>query len=221
MLAMGAGRSFVLGAAPLAALLVGCFGNETTVFPSGLEPLEENTAPEPMGMVAYPEALSLVLGETNDYNFGHARGYVRAPAAVVWEALKDPDVVIDRRHNDVRSYELEVDPDYEWSYALSYTVDTIITVDWEEQWRMGTVLGTPEAPELGMLRYQKVWGSTLIELLEGSIQVIAIEPEVCEVQFIEHVRARGQSGDETGESMQDRFANILARSRGEPLPEIN
>lgn len=198
----------------------GCGGNEATEFPAGLEPLEENSAPVHQGGGTYPTELSLVSGETLDWKFVHARGYLRAPAGDVWAALKEPTVVMDVTHTDRQTFVIGTEPDYEWSYQLSYAVDEFITVEWDEAWRLGTVEGSPAAPTLAMVRYQKIFGTTFIDLLEGSILITAVpgETDITEVQFIEHLDAFSGGISDMSESMVIRFANMRAFARGEWPP---
>jgi uncharacterized protein YndB with AHSA1/START domain len=193
----------------------GCFGNTETYFPPGLEPLESNTAPLPDPAT---EGILYTTGKTADYDWAHARAVIHAPAAAVWQALKDPDVLVSWRQTTRHTFVLTPDAIYEFRYMLSYEVDNIITVTWDEDWRLGTIKGTPAAPELGMLRYQKVYGSTFIDLIEGSIQVVEIDDTTTEVQFVEHLKALQSGSAESVTTMQDRFAAIAARAHGQPLP---
>jgi hypothetical protein len=200
--------------------LIGCL-NETTTFPSGLEPLEPNTAPS-QDMAPYQETLQVVTGASPDYNFAHGRGYVMADPGTVWSVLMDPEVVVDRRQTDSQTWQLDTEPQYEYSLKLSYTVNKILSVSWDEAWRYGTITGTPAAPELAIIRYQKVWGSTFIRLLEGSITILPTpdDPGVTEVQFVEHVNAVQSTTDNMKQSMIDRFNAIVARSHGQSIPPI-
>ena len=63
---------------PALLLLVGipaCFGEESTVFPPGLEPLEANTAPpiQPVDGDPYPEVFSFAKGQRPEHYYGPAR----------------------------------------------------------------------------------------------------------------------------------------------------
>lgn len=199
-------------AALAAAGAGGC--NTSTEYPPGLEPLEDNTAPDPAGL----DQLSTVGGNTPDFAFGHGRGWIDAPAGAVWAALKDPEVVVSWRQTDRHTATPMPDPMYELRFELHYEVDNVITVSWDEDWRYGTLEGTPDAPELALTRYQKVYGTVYIDLIEGSITVTPRDDGTTELALIEHVKASQGGSNEIITTMQDRFASVLARVRGLPLP---
>jgi len=211
--------------APLALLAVcagaGCFGNDTSEFVPGLEPLEDNTAPLPAPVPGepLPETLGVVSGETDDYAWAHARAYVVAPAAKVWAAVRDPAVMSDRRNTDEQTFTYDVEPQYDFSFEIHYVVRDIVTVEWDERWRLGALEGTPLAPTVGLARYQKVFGTQFISRLEGSVMILAVDDAVTEVQLIEHTKAVSTGPDTIERSMADRFDNILAFVRGEPPPQ--
>jgi hypothetical protein len=70
-----------------------------------------------------------------------------------------------------------------------------------------------------MIRYQKVFGSELIRLIEGSIQVLATDdPEVTELQFVEHINAAGGGASDMRKSAQHRFDGVAATVRGDAVP---
>lgn len=195
-------------------------GNQTHEFPPGLEPLEENQAPlpEPSGQVQYPEELLFEVGN-DGYLWVHGRGYVQAPIADVWEAIQDPAVIASRRKDPDYKLKYDVEPGYDLSFSLQYQVEDVITVDWRENWRYGALEGTFDAPEWAMVRYQKVWGSVFIDLLEGSIQLLYVDENTTEIQLIEHLDAAGGSSSDLTRAMNDRLESIRAQLDGEPLPE--
>ncbi len=204
----------VLGA--LLVVLIGCQDDVTSVFPDGLEPLEDNTAPalQSGGTV---EGL-LTSGTDGDPKVLHGRGLVLAPPGVVWAATKDPEHLAARCATDRHSAEVGVEPQYEVSWKLHYEVDEIITVAWDELWRFGTIDGTPDAPTLAIIRYQKVFGSDFISLIEGSIQIRAADGGHTELQFIEHLSAvRGSLAEMRG-SMTQRYLTLVALAHGQPRP---
>ena len=185
----------------------GCFDDISTEFAPGLEPLEPNEAPLP----DEPSRLSIVSGDGENYMWAHGRGFVPASPAAVWEAAKDASVMVHVCASDEQTVETDVDPDYEYSFEVHYVVDTIVTVEWDELWRFGTVVGSPTDPSLALVRYQKVYGSDAITLLEGSVQVLSTDdPEIAEVQFVEHVEAFGGSTEDLRRSMTYRFDALLA-----------
>ena len=134
--------SWVATAALATAALGGCFGDTTTEFPPGLEPLEDDTAPAQQGG-SYTETLTMVDGELTNYTWVHGRGYILADPGTVWAASKDVDVMASACSTDTYSAEVGVEPEYEYGFRISYEVDQVITIAWDELWRYGTIEGTP------------------------------------------------------------------------------
>jgi hypothetical protein len=93
-------------------------------------------------------------------------------------------------------------------------------VEYDVTWRHGVIEGTLEEPTFVSARYQKTAGSTVIQRLNGGVLLIAVTPDVTEVQIIEELRAF-ESGYENIESfLRDMYAELKIRARGEPLPPI-
>jgi uncharacterized protein YndB with AHSA1/START domain len=203
-----------------AALCAGCwFGSGTTDFPPGLEPLEDNLAPAQAGP-PFVEAMAYLDGDNGRWAWVHGRGYLQAPPSEVWAALKRPEVVLAFCSTDRQEVEADVEPEYEHSFRVHYTVEELISVSWQEAWRYGTIDGVTAAPRFGMVRYQKVYGSNLIRTLEGSIQLHATaDAGATELQLIEHVDAAGGTVEDMRRSMQHRFDSVQAVvGGGEPPP---
>jgi len=202
----------------LAVCLAGCFGNESTEFPTGLEPLEDNVVPPHEGDT-FEETIAYADGDSGSYAWVHGRGFVLAAPADVWRAIETPELMVATCATDTQEIAADVEPDYEVSFQVSYTVEKLITVAWDELWRYGTIDGTQAAPALGMVRYQKVYGSTLIDLLEGSIQLHATtDPSVTELELIEHLAGAGGTADDMRASMQHRFDSVVSVVRGGDPP---
>ena len=204
----------------------GCFSEVETPFPPGLEPLEDNVAPapEPVDGDPYPETLVMVrqlAPYTPRTHSVHARGFVRAPTADVWAALRDPDVGADRRTFSDWSATQVVEPEYDFSYVIHSVITNVIVVEYDVTWRHGVVEGTLERPLLVSARYQKTEGSSAIEDLQGSILLREVEPGVTEVAIIEYLRAVA-SGHENIESfLRDMFAELVILSHGGTLPPVD
>lgn len=217
-------RRIALFLAPLvfAAALTGCFGNETTEFPEGLEPLGDNEAPPipPGAGDAFPEVIVFAEGSRDGFDWVHARAYVKGDATAVWDIIKEPEVVANRRETDSQTFTFGVEPQYEHSFAIDYLVKDFIDVDWTENWRYQTVEGSPDDVDLSFIRYQKTFGTVFINLLEGSIAVYRVEDGVSEIEFVEHLDAAMSSVDDMKQTVEDRIANIRARLAGQPLPEL-
>jgi hypothetical protein len=212
-------------AVSLAGSLAGCFlgGSESTPFPPGLEPIGENTAPLPAPVDGddYPEAIEIVHGEIDGVIFVHARGYIKSTPAKVWAALMVPDVVANRRSTDAHVASFDVEPDYDFSMLLSYTVERVVTIEWDETWRYGAVDGSFEAPAHGALSFQKTFGTTFIALLEGSIEVREIDgaDQVTEYGFMQNLDTIMTESAEQAQYPLDLHEDIKAHVAGLPLPE--
>lgn len=201
-------------------LLGGCWGNEPSAFPPGLEPLDDSpvalpgTAEDP-----FPEALVLEGVDGPRYDTIYARGYLRAPLAEVWAAFRDPAVGTDRRSADEWDVEPLDDPAYDDSYVIHCTAFEIVTVDWWTTWRHGVVAGTAEAPELVAIRWQKTDGSTILRLIEGSIVLRpADDGSVTELELVYRVDALASGVDDYSRYVNDVFEDARAVLHGEPLP---
>lgn len=218
---------FIAAAAGALALFVqGCFGEEITPFPPGLEPLEtENLSPGPAARDGepYPEELVMVRSFAPDIvrtHAIHARGYLHAPLSVVWEALRNPDVGADRRTFASWSTTYDVEPAYDYSYVIHSVIVNVITVEYDVTWRHGVVEGTLEAPTLAAARFQKTAGSTAISDLRGSFVLTEVAPGVTEIQIIEYLRAVSSSHENIESFLSDVFAELLVLSHGGTLPPI-
>jgi hypothetical protein len=193
------------------------------VFPPGLEPLEDNTAPLPMlgrdGEA--PESIVILTGERpTGLVFGHARGYIRAPITRVWEALRETDVNADRRATDEWSrVEVDVLPEgLTHSYIIETVVHAFITARYQVTWRHGLVEGELEEPEKVAVRWQKTFGLALIEVLEGSIVLTALDDELTEIEIVERLDAPSTDEDTIRLFLKDLFDETVLYTKGLPLP---
>jgi hypothetical protein len=212
------GRRYVAACALASGSMVaaGCQDDVTTVFPAGLEPLEDNAAPEPPGGPSSEELM--LVSSDGEHKWVHGRGFIQASPAAVWAASKDPE----RMANcDTTSHSatVGVEPAYEYGFEMHYFVDDVLNVEWDELWRYGTIEGVTEAPSFAIIRYQKVFGSDFITNLEGSAIFLATDvAERTEVQFVEHLTALGGSIDNMKHSTQHRFDVLSAVVHGRDIP---
>jgi len=198
-------------AAVLLAVSAGCQSNVKTPFPPGLEPLEDN----PVILTTVAEGL---VTKTTDspYVKIYGRGYVLLPPATVWAAVKSPAPNIAKCSTDVQMVTENNDPAYEYSFLVHYTVNNILTVEWDDQWRFGTIV---DEPFLGMIRHQKTQGSDLISLSEGTIEVDATDdPNVTELSFVEHLDATSAGVSDVLKGVQHNYDSQVAVSHGNPVP---
>jgi hypothetical protein len=220
-----------LGSLPLALFCLpagACaLAKEVTEFPPGLEPLEDNRAPWPEERGDdTPESLGEASGEgfdedlEADYSWCHARGYVKKPLRKVYSAIRVPRVGVDRRQVHEFDVEWGVEPEYTHSYVIHNTVNDIITVEYDITWRHGAVEGTESEP-LGVgSRWQKTEGSTVIEMIRGSVYSFEVDESTTALEMVLHQRSLRVSLDPElcRTYLQDFFVDILAESHGEPLP---
>lgn len=205
------GRSGLIWVALLAG---GCFSDQKTKFPPGLEPLEEDLAEPPVSQdEPYPEQLSLRRG-SDDWDWVHARAYVHAPLARTWEALRDPLVDVDDGRVDDWSITYDVEDGYDYSYRIHNVSEDIITVEFDITWRHGAVEGTVDAPELVAIRYQKTNGTEFIDMLRGSIVLRPVDDEVTELEMVEHLQAAAGGTPEIEAYFNDVFSDTLAFVHG-------
>lgn len=203
--------------------LTGCLAPSEIVFPPGLEPLEENTAPWPAAERGdpYPETLSMVSGEADAYAWTHARGYVHGSVSEVWDALQEPEVVVDRRGVDAWDVTLENVDGYDAAFTIHNEVYDIITIDFDLAWREGAVAGSIDDPQAVGVRFLKVAGTGLIEVMEGSITVYGMDSDLSAIELIEHLEAYSTGTAETESWMSDLFASVVAWVAGDPLPTFD
>jgi hypothetical protein len=160
----------------------------------------------------------LTVATTGDVKIVHGRGLIGPRRRWCGPPAKDPEHLYALRDRPATSAMVGVEPQYEFGWKFHYEVDEIITVAWDELWRFGTITGTPEAPELAIIRYQKVFGSDFITLIEGSIILRAAEAGATDIEFIEHLAAvRGATSDMAA-SMRNRFHTLVELGHGRPAP---
>jgi hypothetical protein len=181
-----------------------CIGNRGLDFPEGLEPLEDNLADDPaLGQ------LTTASGKDRP-SWGHGRALYAAPSDELWQIFKDPATVTNTWTTDEQSVELDVNPAYDYSFLIHYTVDDILTVEWDEEYRFGIIDGDESAPAFGMIRYQMVYGSEFIDIIEGSYEIVRIDDARTEVLMVQHVQALSGGKDDIVDSFEHVHANILA-----------
>jgi len=207
-------------------ILLACVGESVTPFEGdtggGLDTLSDNTATLPSGTDAepYPETLNHVTGETDDYAWAHAKGYVHADTATVWAAFQDVDVVTDRANVDTWTKEDSDEEGYDVSFLVHCLVNDLVEVAWDVGWFQSLNAGTAAAPQEVVGRVQKVEGSEFIELLEGSVLLRPADTNVTEVQLIYHVGSVGDDPAAVEDWVTAVYADAVAWSKGEALPAV-
>ena len=207
-----------------AALLAsaGCQDNVTTPFPVGLEPLEDNLVPVQQG----GEKLEMLRTTSTDIDSEiaiYGRGYVLVAPSVMWPASKNPDANDASCSTNQQIVTPNNDTAYEYSFLVHYVVNNILTVEWDDQWRWGTIQdGTGSGSDdafFGMMKHQKTQGSSFIELSEGTVQVTATDdPNVTELAFVEHLKAAGGGVSDVLAGVQHNYDSLVAVGHGNPIP---
>jgi hypothetical protein len=196
-------------------LLAACRPDEVS-FPARLAPLEPNRAEWPD---AAEEGLAVVSGGDSDLWWAHSRGYVHAPPALVWAALADPAVVVDRREVDV----WEVTPDvldFDRSWLTHHVVEDVLTVDYDLTWAWEVQAGTDALPERVVAQWEKTAGTPFIDVLSGSIVLEGHpdDPSITALSVVEHLKASLRDDETITAYLRDLHTSVVAASHGEPLP---
>lgn len=209
--------------------LAGCYGNEQTRFPPGVEPWEANLAemPAPSGDDVCEEGVLTFHRTTfEEVNAVHARGCIHQPTDVSWRAARDPQTGRDPASTSgfsVVEYDVDFEADIEppdFSYVTHIDVDDIIHLEFENTWRHYLVEGTEEEPLLTATRFQKTWGSTALEVLEGSLVLSPHpdDPSVTLVEYQYHLDAIARDDHETIEKfLTSIFGRLVQRANDETL----
>ena len=201
------------------SLLVGCGGPDPVTFPSLLEPLEEISVAPPEGTAAdpYPEEVAWDSGDDGERGWIHARGYLHATMQEAWASLRDERVFID--HRKITEYELEeLEPgDYDYVYLVSNTVDDILTVEFDVEWRHSASPPGSSSPSSVAVRWQKTEGTGFISLLQGSVLFFPPEEggDVVEVQIIEHLSAAQDQEENAVQYVLDLYERWRLAVRGD------
>ncbi len=202
----------------LVLLTSACLRDVETVFPEGLQPLEDNTAPAVDELS--DETIGFEMGERDDGLYWlHGRGVVHAGLAEVIEALADPQVVTDRRGVTRFTTEFDVEEDYDVSFATVNTAVDILTVEWTLTWRGSVIQGDADDPFVFAMRYQKTDGAAILDVMEGSIIATALNDDRTELELVQHLKAPLTTEADLLCYQQDLFDEVVLTTRGEDLPE--
>jgi hypothetical protein len=207
-----------------ALLSSACISNETVAFPLevGFQPLEtlSDQALPPAGTETdpHPQGLGNVFPAPGAGHYtSHVRGYLHAPLATVYEALRDP--ATSYLHNGGGSTHLDgapmldVEP-FPISFRVRYANSTIIgTVKFEVTYRAGPLEGTEAAPVVIGQRWQKTWGVEDIDVMAGSLVAREVDgaPGVTEVELIAWLKATTQYQSDCDKTVRDLFGNLEAK----------
>jgi hypothetical protein len=217
---MPSSRRSALAACAVFAACAGACGNEATPAPAGVAALEVNPASEPAGTATdpHPEALELLTGQGEGYEWVHAKGFVKRPIDEVWAAFQDPEVVVDRRKVARWTVARDVDSSIDVSFVVGNTVEDVVDVFFEITWRQSAVEGTSAEPERVAMRFDKTFGTVFIETLRGSIELTPVDDGTTRVSMIEHLQAAQGGIDNAVTFLRDLHGSVAARAAARPLP---
>lgn len=213
----------------LATLLVaGCNPTRKTPFPLdvGYQPLEATSVlaawPAATATDPHPQALGTVVAVPESGHYAsHARGYLHAPLAKVYEALHDP--AASYIHNvsggtRLSATWMNVEP-FPVSFRLRYANSTIIgEVEFDVTYRAGPLEGTEAAPIVIGQRYQKTWGTSHIDVMAGSLVATAVDgaPDVTSVEMIAWLKADTQGQSDCDGTVRDLFGDLVTKLASMP-----
>lgn len=208
--------------AALVCVLASCQHDVTTLFPAGLEPFDDDAM---AGAIDAPVAEALVMTDTDATVvsvYGH--GYVFAPVADVWMAAQDPQALIALCSTNDQAITQQDETGYQLDFLVHYTVNNILTVEWDDQWRGDVIAvgigsaqmdGSDGVATRAMIKHQKTAGSSFITLSEGTTQLLAnADDTMTELQLVEHLEAAEQPVDQVRTGMQREFDSLLAIAHG-------
>ncbi len=200
----------------LALLAIGCQDDVSTPFPPGLEPLDDDAGPRDLDGTVVEHLTT--FSEKPDIIRVYGRGFIFAPLDTVYTAAHDPQVMIAACSTTTQGVMFGNDPAYELSFLVHYFVDDILDVEWDDQWRGGTIdLGG--GSQMIMIEHQKIQGSDFITLSEGTVELFPTDdPAITEVRFVEHLDAVSASEGDVIDGMQSNYDRLLAVAHGNPIP---
>ena len=144
---------------------------------------------------------------------------MQQPIDAVYDALRKPRVNANRRSLAGYTVDWDVEPEYTHSYVLHNRVEDLISFEFDVNWRHGALDGNEASPGEVGTRWQKTDGSDVIELQRGSVYTWAYSDDITALEIVVHQRSMGDDGPILVDYLDDMYADILAASHGEPLPE--
>jgi hypothetical protein len=187
------------GALITSATVSGCFDTTATPFPPGLEPLGEPTNlaaawPAPVDGDPCPETMH-VLARAPEVGRSRERRCTREAVSTRrsprWSGARSenpqtgPRSQLDRHPPFIVLPEPSPD-ECDGRYLTQLHVDDVVDVDFRLCWRHEVVGGTDDAPLLTASRWQKVWGTTILTSLEGSLARAARTPTIPASRVLEY-----------------------------------
>ena len=204
-----------------AFIITGCFGNTSTPFiveGEILEPLRPSRASWPVGTEGFEYRRG---SNDDDPGWCDANGYIQAPLSEVLEALSEADVVVERARVDDWSKVGSCDAEpFEGCYeffthmsVMGVDIDTIVT------WRYDVQILDGDRPIRAVVKYQKTWGSDVIDRNTGSLILEAVDSTTTRVEYVGEISTWGSEDSDAMESYaRSLVADLEAYVANEPLP---
>ena len=198
-------------------LLVAC-----NAVPPGADASQGLVPLEVPGAAAWPDAadgsLSIITGIDEGLGWGDARSIFSFSITTVRDAFANPDAVADRRELDTWTVDEDVTDDPVSFTLHDETTDMGVTVDFDITWRMGAVKGSEDRPEEVVARFDKTAGTAFIDVLQGSVDLVA-DGEQTRIELEQELDATlGGEDERIAAYLADLNASVWAVCRGEPLP---
>ena len=205
----------------VSGFVTGCFGNSSTPFiveGEVLEPLRDSRASWPDN----DEGWVFKKGSNDDSpGWCDANGFINAPLDEVWQALMHEDVVVERARVDEWSKVGSCDAEpfeecfdfFTHMSVMGVDIDTIVT------WRYDVQTWDGDTPLSMVVRYQKSWGSDVIDRNTGSLTLEAIDEQTTRVEYVGEIETWGSDDSDAMESYaRSLVADLEAFVEGRPLP---
>jgi len=200
-----------------------CAASAHQTLPAWSEPLDavnEAADPAPVPGDPNPEELNSVTGQNSNYAWGHSRGWIHAPIADVWVAMRNVDVIIDRR--TVAQWAVtkqNVDPTATYSFIVHNVIDNVLTVELDTEWREGAIEGTTTAPQEVAIRNEMISTSIFISLLIDTVRLVEHTDSLTEIQIERHAQNLSPTPEaDIRQYQQDLFNSVVASVHGRALP---
>jgi len=149
----------------------------------------------------------------------HGQGFIHAPVDAVWEAFQDLEVVVDRAAVSEYSMTPDTDPRFDVSFQVRNLVEDIVTVEYVREWRESLLHSDDDGAELVAIRFEKIEGAEVIELMVGSVILTGTEEGHTHLDVVEHLVALQRGAEPILACVEDLYEDARAFSHGEALPE--
>ena len=183
-----------------------------------MEPLRDSRASWPDGNDGW-----VFKKGSNDDSPGwcDANGFINAPLSEVWQALRHEDVVVERDRVDEWSKVGSCDAEpfeecfdfFSHMSVMGVDIDTIVT------WRYDVQKWDGDTPLSMVIRYQKSWGSDVIDRNTGSLILETVDDGKTRIEYVGEISTWGSDDSDAMESYaRSLVADLEAFVEGRPLP---